>query len=157
MAAGVLEDRVRMSDCDYDLTIRASRLVCPATGLDGPGAVAVRGERIVAAGPDVQGSGRQSFEFPNAVLLPGLIDLHAHPAREGSKYGVDPDTELLPRGTTTDLTVLRWNEQAPALADVRGAQRPGGCWEPALTVRAGQIVVGVHASACSDLSVQAKA
>ena len=39
-----------MSTGDYDLLIRAGRLFCAATGLDGPGAVAVRGDRIVAAG-----------------------------------------------------------------------------------------------------------
>src|SRR5262249_35615480 len=38
------------------------------------------------------------------VLLPGLIDLHAHPAREGSIFGVDPDLDMLPHGVTTVLS-----------------------------------------------------
>ncbi len=38
------------------------------------------------------------------IHLPGLIDLHAHPARAGSKHGVDPDVHYLPRGVTTVLS-----------------------------------------------------
>jgi dihydroorotase len=37
-------------------------------------------------------------------LLPGLIDLHAHPAVEDSYAGIDPDTCILARGTTTVLS-----------------------------------------------------
>ena len=87
----------------FDLVIHAGRIVCPATGLDGPGAVAVRGDRIAAVGPRVDGPTRATLRLPDAVLLPGLVDLHAHPARGESRYGVDPDVHLLPFGTTTVL------------------------------------------------------
>ena len=93
-----------MTEFDYDLLVRAGRVVCVASELDGPGAVAIRGDRIVAAGPEVQGSARQTRDCPNGLLLPGLVDLHAHPAKGGSKYGVDPDVEFLPRGVTTALS-----------------------------------------------------
>jgi dihydroorotase len=93
-----------MSEFEYDLLIRAGRIVCTQTNLDGPGAVAIRGDRIVASGGKIDGTSRQTLEFPNALLLPGLIDLHAHPAKNGSKYGVDPDLEFLPRGVTTVLS-----------------------------------------------------
>jgi dihydroorotase len=66
--------------------------------------VAVRDGRIVAAGERIDGDGRQTFEFPDGLLLPGLIDLHAHPARSGSVFGVDPDRQMLPRGITTVLS-----------------------------------------------------
>ena len=75
----------------------------PVTGLDGPGAVAVAGGRIAAAGPGIDGPAREVLRLPDAVLLPGLVDLHAHPARGESRYGVDPDVHLLPFGTTTVL------------------------------------------------------
>ena len=88
----------------YDLLVSAGRVVCPATGLDGPGAVAVRGDRIVAVGDQIDGAARETLDFPDALLLPGLVDMHAHPAREGSKYGVDPDVHFLPRGATTVLS-----------------------------------------------------
>ena len=88
----------------YDLLIRAGRIVCPASGLDSPGAVAIRGDRIVAVGPNVDGSAHRLLHEPDAILLPGLIDLHAHPAKSGSIFGVDPDGDLLARGTTTVLS-----------------------------------------------------
>jgi dihydroorotase len=52
----------------------------------------------------VTGPARLTLEFPDALLLPGLIDLHAHPAREGSRFGIDPDRDLLPYGVTTVLS-----------------------------------------------------
>lgn len=87
-----------------DLLIHAGRLVCPATGLDGPGAVAVAGERIHAVGPHAAGPAREVIRLPEAVLLPGLVDLHAHPGWRESKYAVAPDEHLLPLGTTTVLS-----------------------------------------------------
>lgn len=98
---------------DYDLLISAGRVFCADTGLDGPGAVAVRGDRIVAAGPDVKGTAGLTLEYPDDLLLPGLVDIHAHPARGGSRFGVDPDTHFLPCGVTTcmsqgDAGALNW-------------------------------------------------
>lgn len=93
-----------MIDQTYDLLVRAGRVFCADTGLDGPGAVAVRGDRIVASGPDVDGDSRETLTFPNDVLLSGLVDLHTHPAPSDWKYGIDPDVEILPRGTTTILS-----------------------------------------------------
>ena len=88
----------------YDLLVSAGRVVCPATGFDGPGTVAVRGGRIVAVDDQIDGSAREVWDFADSMLLPGLVDMHAHPAREGSKYGVDPDVHFLPRGVTTVLS-----------------------------------------------------
>ena len=89
---------------DFDLIINAGRVFCAETGLNGPGAVATVGDRIVASGPDVSGSAKQTLDFPDSLLLPGLVDMHAHPAPGTWKYGIDPDIEILPRGTTTVLS-----------------------------------------------------
>lgn len=88
----------------YDLVIRAGRIVYPVTGLDGPGAVAIRGGRIADVGSDVTGDASQTINDPAGILLPGLVDLHAHPAKTGSRFGVDPDVHQLSRGTTTTLS-----------------------------------------------------
>ena len=131
----------------YDLLIRAGRVVCPATGLDGPGAVAVRDDRIVAVGDNIDGTARETLDFPNAMLLPGLVDMHAHPAREGSKYGIDPDVHLLPRGTTTvlsqgDAGATNWPQYRESVIEgartrvrlainlsASGESKPSGCFE----------------------------
>ena len=93
-----------MDERRYDLIVRAGRVYCADTGLDGPGAVAVSGDRIAAAGPGVEGTAARVLDFPDGVLLPGLVDLHAHPAPSDWKYGIDPDVEILPRGATTILS-----------------------------------------------------
>ena len=94
-----------MSDSPYDLLIRCGRIFCADdSGMDGPGGVAIHGHRIAAVGADVVGSSLENLDFPDALLLPGLVDMHAHPARGGSKYGVDPDVHFLPRGVTTVLS-----------------------------------------------------
>lgn len=87
-----------------DLLIRAGRLYCADTGLDGPGAVAIEGDRIVASGPDVAVSADRELEFTDAVVLPGFVDMHFHPAPDGWRYAADPDRHILPRGTTTGLS-----------------------------------------------------
>jgi len=100
---------VQLSNPQFDAIIRAGRIVCPQSGIDGPGHVAVHGDRIVAVeqsntpkvDPD---SARRYFDFPDGILLPGLIDLHAHPANSGSVFGVSPDEHIVPFGTTTVLS-----------------------------------------------------
>ena len=88
----------------FDLLIQAGRVFCADTGLDGPGAVAVSNGRVAASGQDVGGGASETLDFPDAVLLPGFVDLHAHPAPPHWKYGIDPDILMLPRGTTTILS-----------------------------------------------------
>jgi dihydroorotase len=130
----------------FDLLIRAGRIVCPATGFDSSGTVTIRGDRIVAIRSAVGGDGRQVLDFPDAVCLPGLIDLHAHPARSGSVFGVDPDRHFLSRGTTTVLsqgdagadtceafvrdTVEQSRTQVVLAINLssHGESRPGGCF-----------------------------
>ena len=108
---------------EYDLVVNAGRVFCADTGLDGPGAVAVKDGRIVASGPDVSGSSRETLDFPDCVLLPGLVDMHAHPAPSTWKYGIDPDVEILPRGTTTILS--QGDSGAGALAGLSRHHRKG--------------------------------
>jgi dihydroorotase len=97
------------STAPTDLVVRADRVVSPDLDLDGPGAVAIRGDSIVASGERATAlveTAARLIDLGNVVLLPGLIDLHAHPDRrpQGSKYGVDPDQEFLARGATTILS-----------------------------------------------------
>ena len=93
-----------MSEPQFDFIVSADRVFCAGTGLDGPGAVAVRGGRIEAAGPDVTGQAGVTLDFPGCLLLPGLVDMHTHPAPASWRFGIDPDVEILPRGVTTVLS-----------------------------------------------------
>ena len=93
-----------MNSTSYDILVRAGRIVCPKSGHDAPGTIAISKGRIMAIDPPNNSTAKDRLNLPNAVLLPGLVDLHAHPACSGSKYGVDPDLEFLPRGVTTVLS-----------------------------------------------------
>jgi dihydroorotase len=112
------------SSFDYDLLIGANRLFCALSGFDGPGTVAVVGDRIVASGPGISGTARRHLEFDDGILLPGLIDFHAHPGGGGSRYGTDPDQFFLPRGVTTcmsqgDAGADNWDEYRRDIIDSR--------------------------------------
>jgi imidazolonepropionase-like amidohydrolase len=63
-------------------------------------------------------------------------------ARPARILGLEGEIGMLAPGACADLTVLAWNEAAAPLEDVTGNRRPGGSWEPLLTVRAGTIVAG---------------
>jgi len=148
----------------YDLVLNAGRVVCPATGLDGPGAVALAGGRIAAAGARVDGPAREVLRFTEAIILPGLVDLHAHPGRGESRYGVDPDVHLLPFGTTTvlaqgeagALNLARYLEVVIAASRTRirlavniarrGEATPGGACEAREDVDAEACVAAIEAA-----------
>lgn len=89
---------------DVDLLITAGRVFCSRSGLDGPGGIAVSEGRVVAAGPHVIARARRQLDYPDCLLLPGLVDFHAHPDPFGSRFGIDPDVHLLPYGTTTAMS-----------------------------------------------------
>lgn len=91
---------------EYDIAVRAGRVVCPASKFDSPGTVLIDGDRIVSVltSDADQFNAKQVFEFPDGVVLPGLVDLHAHPANAGSVFGLSPDQHMLPRGVTTVLS-----------------------------------------------------
>lgn len=137
-----------MPHSEYDLIVHAGRVFCAATGLNGPGAVAVRGDRIVGSGPDVTGTAETRLDYPDGLLTPGLVDLHAHPGnREFSKFGVDPDRHFLTRGVTTvlsqgDAGAANWPDYRRQVIETsrtrvrmainlssRGESRPHGCFE----------------------------
>jgi dihydroorotase len=87
--------------------IRAGRVVCPLSGIDGPGQVVVRDSKIVAVEVGTELSAAHAdelFDLPDGALLPGLIDLHAHPATANSVFGVPPDEFMLSRGVTTVMS-----------------------------------------------------
>lgn len=91
-----------------DLILNATRLVCPASGFDSSARVEISDGKIVAVNVGHDGRSQSSTSsttnIDNGILLPGLIDLHAHPANAGSRFGTDPDRYLLPRGSTTVLS-----------------------------------------------------
>ena len=60
-------------------------------------------------------------------------------SRPAEVLGLKGEIGTLRTGACGDVAVLRWNDDGPPLRDVDGVQRPGGCWEPVLTARAGVV------------------
>jgi dihydroorotase len=75
------------------LLLRASRILDPSQGFDGPGAVLIEGERVAAVGFGAalaaEGRDAREIELPSGwVVAPGFVDLHAHlrePGYEGKE------------------------------------------------------------------------
>src|SRR5438034_670055 len=88
---------------DAIYTARYVVTMAPSRRLIENGAVAVRGERIVAVGPraeiDKQYQAKQRLDRPDAILMPGLINTHTHAAMS------------LLRGIADDLTLQEWLEK----------------------------------------------
>jgi dihydroorotase len=88
-----------------DLLIHAPRVLDPAGGFLDDIQLAIQDGQIVGLGPRLETNATNQIHLPDdAILVPGLIDIHAHPARSGSIFGVDPDQHLLPHGVTTVLS-----------------------------------------------------
>lgn len=98
-----------------DLVLEAGLLYDAERGavIAGGCAAVVAGGRIIASGqrssidPTVLAAAARTFRFgEDAMLTPGLIDLHCHVDPTGlvSRYGLDPDEHYLPRGVTTVLS-----------------------------------------------------
>jgi dihydroorotase len=85
----------------YDLWIRGGRIVDPAQNVDQPGDVLVRGSRLAAAAVGETPEASEVVDATGCLVMPGLIDFHAHLYCGGTEIGVEPDVSLLPQGVTT--------------------------------------------------------
>ncbi|MFP6601412.1 MAG: hypothetical protein VB862_02690 [Pirellulaceae bacterium] len=87
-----------------DLLIQSEQVICAANDLDGPASIRISAGIITDVTPGLTEADEPSLKFLDALLLPGLIDLHAHPACQGSVWGVVPDEQMLPFGVTTVMS-----------------------------------------------------
>ena len=62
----------------FDLVLRGGRVIDPAQGLDGILDVGVRDGRIVAVAKNLPGPAIESIDVRGKLVLPGMIDTHAH-------------------------------------------------------------------------------
>lgn len=86
----------------YDLVLRNGRVIDPAQGLDGVLDIALRDGRIAAVGRSLPGPSRENIDAVGKLVLPGMIDTHAHVYRYVSgRFGLDADTVGVQSGVTT--------------------------------------------------------
>jgi dihydroorotase len=88
---------------NYDLLLRGGRVICPASGLNGVMDVAIRGGKIAAVQADIlPASAKEVIDVRGRLVLPGMIDTHAHVYRYVSgRFGLDADMVGVQSGVTT--------------------------------------------------------
>jgi dihydroorotase len=92
-----------MSDRPYDVLLRGGHVICPASNINGVMDVAVRGGKIAAVQKDIlPTSAKETIDLRGRIVLPGMIDTHAHVYRYVSgRFGMDADLVGVHSGVTT--------------------------------------------------------
>jgi len=87
----------------FDLLLRGGRVIDPASGVDGLKDVAIRNGRIAAVQSDIlPTSAREVIEVSGQLVLPGLIDTHAHVYQYVTgRFGMNADMVGVQSGVTS--------------------------------------------------------
>ena len=82
----------------FDLLLRGGRVIDPAAGIDGMKDVAIRNGKIAAVQSDIlPTSAREVIDVTGKIVLPGLIDTHAHVYQYVTgRFGVNADMVRCP-------------------------------------------------------------
>jgi dihydroorotase len=92
-----------MTGTPSDLVLRGGRVIDPAQGLDGALDVVVSDGRVAAVAPALSsGKAREVVDVRGRLVLPGLIDTHAHVYQYVTgRFGLQADMVGVRSGTTT--------------------------------------------------------
>src|ERR1700680_4725087 len=87
----------------YDLLLRGGHVICPASKINGVMGVAIRDGKIAAVQKDIlPSSAKEVVDVHGRLVLPGMIDTHAHVYRYVSgRFGLAADTVGVHSGVTT--------------------------------------------------------
>lgn len=87
----------------FDLVLRGGRVIDPARKFDGVRDVAVRNGKIAAIANTIPArQAKSTVDVSGQLVLPGLIDVHAHVYQYVSgPFGLDPDIPGVRSGATT--------------------------------------------------------
>ena len=87
----------------FDLVLRGGRVIDPSQSLDGVHDVGIRDGKIAAVLPAIEKrDGRESLDVRDRLVVPGLIDTHAHVYQHVTgAFGMNPDLVGIRSGVTT--------------------------------------------------------
>ena len=86
----------------FDIVIKGGRVLDPASGLDGVRDIAIRQGRIAAVEESVSPGAARTIDASGLLVLPGMIDTHAHVYEHVSgRFGLNPDLVGVRSGVTT--------------------------------------------------------
>src|SRR5579862_3495212 len=66
----------------YDLIIMGGRVIDPSLGINTMADIAIAEGRIAAVEPDIAADGADTIDARGKLVVPGLIDIHTHTARD---------------------------------------------------------------------------
>jgi dihydroorotase len=84
-----------------DLVLRGGRVIDPASGRDETADLAFAEAKVSGVGPDLAAASGEIVDARGLLVVPGLIDLHAHVYWGGTSLGVDAAEVARRSGTTT--------------------------------------------------------
>jgi dihydroorotase len=87
----------------YDLLLRGGHVICPVSEINCVMDVAIRDDQIAAVQQDIlPASAKEVVDVRGRLVLPGMIDTHAHVYRYVSgRFGLDADMVGVHSGVTT--------------------------------------------------------
>lgn len=86
----------------YDLLLKGGAVLDPSSKLDGRQDVAMQGDRIARIAPQIaETEAARTIDVTGKLVVPGLIDLHAHVFEAVNRMGVNPDLGGVYAGVTT--------------------------------------------------------
>src|SRR5262249_22159622 len=118
----------------YDLLLRGGRVICPASGINGVRDLAIRDGRIAAIEETIlSSSARETIDVSGKLVLPGMIDTHAHVYQyvTGRRIPAFCHRKGRDAGLRLSLGVSGWRPRGPllpqSLQPFRRRHRRKGC------------------------------
>jgi dihydroorotase len=91
-----------MSETKFDVLLTGGRVIDPVAGLDAVADLGIKSGRVAAVGKDLPRSARETIDVSDKLVLPGLIDTHAHVYEFVSgRFGLNADLVGVRSGVTT--------------------------------------------------------
>ena len=85
----------------FDGVVQGGRLIDPRNGIDGIRDIGIRRGRIAAVAPRLESGGAKVIDAAGLIVMPGLIDTHAHVYEHVSgDFGLNPDLVGIRTGVT---------------------------------------------------------
>lgn len=138
-----------------------ARLIDPASGFDGPGAVLVEDGRIAAWGEGVAVSGNTDVvDCHGKVLAPGLIDLRVktgEPGEESRETLATASRAAIAGGVTTMVVMPDTTPPIDDVALVEFIQRRGADAKGARVLAAGALTQGLNGEAMAEIGLMSEA
>jgi dihydroorotase len=94
-------ENTRANHAAFDLLIQGGTVVDPSQGIHGAMDVAVKDGKIAAVAEHIETPAAETVDATDKMVVPGLIDLHAHVYWGHNPLGVDPEALFVQNGATT--------------------------------------------------------